>query len=108
VFLPDGNFDHPYNDAGLDSDGEPIMRCLDCDARPWSHQRSEEITEDIRNGDAYTTYTLARESWLREDPLNVDYDAFCRSLARDREQWAGCFEHEECDGEPCSFAAVAS
>lgn len=51
--LPDGNFDHPYRDAGLDSDGDPILRCLDCDARPWTHQRSDDITDDVRNADAY-------------------------------------------------------
>jgi len=30
--------DHPYQDAGLDSDGDPYMRCMDCDIRSWSHR----------------------------------------------------------------------
>lgn len=30
---------HRYHDAGCDSDGEPFLRCFDCDGRPHSHRR---------------------------------------------------------------------
>jgi hypothetical protein len=29
--------DHDYWDAGSDSYGDPILRCMDCDGRPHSH-----------------------------------------------------------------------
>lgn len=30
---------HRYWDAGYGPDGEPILRCIDCDGRPHSHRR---------------------------------------------------------------------